>query len=93
MDYSDVYEICIEGGPRTLWQTWFEGVEALSVHPGDHRPERTVLIVSGDDPATLFGVLAQVGSLNLRLLSVELRPKSWNVSSLLSKCAAPPLGA
>ncbi len=76
MDHSDVYEICIEGGPRALWQTWFEGVEVLSVHPGDHQPERTLLIVSGDDPANLFGILAQIGSLNLRLLSVELRPKS-----------------
>ncbi len=76
MDYSGVYEICIEGGPRSLWQTWFEGVDLLFIQPGNNRPERTLLIVSGDDPATLFGVLAQAGSLNLRLLSVELRPRS-----------------
>ena len=76
MNHSDVYEICIEGGPRALWQTWFEGVEAQPVQPGHNRPERTRLIVRGDDPATLFGILAQVGALNLRLLSVELRPKA-----------------
>jgi hypothetical protein len=76
MDHSNVYEICIEGGPQTLWQTWFEGVDLLAIQPGKNRPERTLLIVSGEDPATMFGILAQVGALNLRLLSVELRPRS-----------------
>lgn len=76
MDRNNVYEICIEGGPHTLWPTWFEGVDLLSIQSGQNRPERTLLIVSEDDPATMFGILAQVSALNLRLLSVELRPKS-----------------
>jgi hypothetical protein len=76
MNDNEVYEICVEGGPRALWQTWFEGVELLSIQAENSRPERSLLIVSGDDPATLFGILAQIGSLNLRLISVELRPNS-----------------
>jgi hypothetical protein len=46
-------------------------VDLLSIQPDNHRPKRTLPIISGDDPATLFGILAQIGSLNLRLLSVE----------------------
>jgi hypothetical protein len=74
MSHNGVYEICVEGGPRKFWQSWFEGVELLSIQPEDDQPERTLLIVSGNDPATPFGILAQIGSLNLRLISVELRP-------------------
>ena len=74
MDHNDVYEICIEGGPRAQWQIWFEGVELLSIQPENNQPERTMLVVPGHDSATLFGILAQIGSLNLRLISVELRP-------------------
>jgi hypothetical protein len=75
MDHSDVYEICIEDGPHALWQTWFEGVELLSIQGDNHQPDRSLLVVAADDPGTLFGILVQIGSLNLRLISVELRPK------------------
>jgi hypothetical protein len=73
MNHNAVYEICIEGGPRARWQAWFEGVELLSTKQEDDQPERSWLIVSADDLATLFGLLAQIGALNLRLISVELR--------------------
>jgi hypothetical protein len=75
MNKEDTYEICIEGGPRDRWQDWFEGLELLAVEPQREAPERTLLIVSAYDPSTLFGLLAQIGSLNVRLISVELRPK------------------
>lgn len=74
MRQNEVYEICVEGGPHRLWQSWFEGVALLAIQPEDSSPERTLLVVPGDDPATLHGILAQIGSLNLRLISVELRP-------------------
>jgi hypothetical protein len=76
VDSDDIYEICFEGGPREHWEAWFEGVESLSVQAARDRPERSLLIVSGTDRATLFGVLAQIGALNLRLISVELRHRS-----------------
>jgi len=75
MSQDHVYEICIENGPQAYWQTWFEGIELLTIQPENNQPDRSILIVPGDDPSTLFGVLAQIGSLNLRLISVELRPK------------------
>lgn len=74
MNNNEVYEICIEGGPRAHWQSWFEGVELLFIQSENNQPERTMLVVAGHDTATLFGILAQIGSLNLRLISVELRP-------------------
>jgi hypothetical protein len=49
-------------------------VELLSIQPKNNQPERIMLVVPGHDSATLFGILAQIGSLNLRLISVELRP-------------------
>ena len=73
MNSNDVYEICFEGGPRAHWEAWFEGVESFSIQAAPKHPERSLLIVSGTDPVTLFGVLAQIGALNLRLISVELR--------------------
>lgn len=75
MSQDHIYEICVENGPHAYWQAWFEGVELLSIQPENDQPDRSLLIIPGDDHATLFGVLAQIGSLNLRLISVELRPK------------------
>ena len=74
MDKSDVYEIYVAGNLTATWQAWFEGIQLLSVRPADGQPERTLLVVPGDDPALLHGVLAQIGALNLHLISVEWRP-------------------
>jgi len=73
MTNNCIYEICIEGGPHSHWQTWFEGVELLSIQTENAVPERTMLVVSGNDPTILFGILAQIGALNLQLISVEMR--------------------
>jgi hypothetical protein len=74
MHTDDIYEICVDGSLGSAWQAWFEGVELLAVRSAHGDQNRTILVVSAADPATLFGILAQIGALNLRLISVELRP-------------------
>ena len=74
MDKAEVYEIYVAGNLSATWQAWFEDIQLLSVRPADGQPERTLLVIPGADPGTLFGVLAQIGALNLHLISVELRP-------------------
>jgi hypothetical protein len=49
-------------------------VELLSIQSENNQPERTMLVVLGHDSATLFGILAQISPLNLRLISVVKRP-------------------
>lgn len=70
------YEIHVVGHLGATWQAWFEGVRLWSVQDENGRQERTILTVPDDDSAILYGVLAQIGALNLRLIAVELRP-SW----------------
>lgn len=74
MDKADVYEIYVSGNLTATWQAWFEGIQLLSVRAADGQPERTLLLIPGGEPETLFGVLAQIGALNLHLISVEWRP-------------------
>lgn len=71
---DDVYEICVEGSLGSAWQSWFETIELLAVRSAHGDQSRTILVIPAADQATLFGVLAQIGALNLRLISVELRP-------------------
>lgn len=74
MDKAAVYEIYVAGNLSATWQAWFEEIKLLAVQPANGLPERTLLVIPGDNPETLFGVLAQIGALNLHLISVELRP-------------------
>lgn len=80
---NEVYEICVRGNLNAAWSVWFESVRCFIIENEDGVSERTLLIVPGADPTLLFGVLAQIGALNLHLISVEARsidhdfPGSW----------------
>ncbi len=62
----ECYEIRVEGRLPGDWSDWFEGLEIHSGLPGES-------VLSGpiaDQPA-LYGVLAKIRDLNLKLVSVN----------------------
>jgi hypothetical protein len=59
------YEIRVEGVIERTWCDWFEGLELRQ--EGD----QTVMTLTARDTALLHGVLSQIGSLNLKLVSVQ----------------------
>jgi hypothetical protein len=63
------YEVRIAGGRVESWAEWFPGVRVQEGSEPDGSGS-TVLRVPGRDVSLLHGVLAQVGALNLILLSV-----------------------
>ncbi len=69
MTHSGYYEICVQGCLGEVWTHWFDGVQ-LAAAPG--RPGVTLLRLPAQDASLLHGVLAQIGSLNLTLISVRL---------------------
>lgn len=65
-----IYEIRVEGELGPLWSEWFEGVTIrYESEPGGARCV-SVISLPSSDPARLHGVLAQIGNLNLKLISV-----------------------
>jgi hypothetical protein len=64
------YEVRIAGVLTESWADWFPGVGA-EAGIGPSGSACTVLSVPGRDVSLLHGVLAQIGSLNLSLLSVQ----------------------
>ena len=62
----DNYEIRVEGWLEAYWVEWFDG---LSIER-EEQPGVSLLRLGAADLSTLHGVLAQIGSLNLRLVSV-----------------------
>ncbi len=63
---SDFYEIRVAGHLSQRWSDWFEGL-SIRNDPGGE----TVLSGAFADQAALFGALAKVQALNLRLISVN----------------------
>lgn len=64
------YEVRVAGVPTDCWSDWFPGVRLKSRdEPGGSAC--AVLLIPGQDVSRLHGVLAQIGSLNLCLLSVK----------------------
>ncbi len=64
------YEVRVAGESTGFWSEWFPGVR--SWREWDSKGcACTVLLVPGRDVSLLHGVLAQIGGLNLRLLSVN----------------------
>jgi hypothetical protein len=64
MNEPELYEICVWGCLADSWSDWFEGL-ALRRVPG-------LTILTGYlDQAALFGVLARIGNLGLKLRSVR----------------------
>jgi hypothetical protein len=62
------YEVRMAGLPTRSWADWFPGVRAQADRAADGTA-CTLLVVPGRDPSLLHGVLAQIGALNLCLLS------------------------
>jgi hypothetical protein len=60
-----LYEIRVEGLLKDTWCDWFEG---LDLH---QEGNQTLMILTARDPAQLHGVLGQIASLNLRLISIQ----------------------
>jgi hypothetical protein len=69
IDASHRYEIRVKGRIADHWSGWFDGLTIH--HPAD---EETVLSGRLSDQAALFGVLAKIHSLNLKLVSVLRMP-------------------
>ena len=63
------YEVRLAGFPTDAWPLWFPAV-TMERAAGDDGAVATVLRVPGRDASLLHGVLAQIGALNLTLLSV-----------------------
>ena len=70
---ATIYEIRVEGELSPIWSEWFEGLSLRYVCEQAGEPGYTVLSLRASDTARLHGVLAQIGYLNLKLLSVERR--------------------
>ena len=66
-----IYEIRVEGRLEPIWAEWFAGLQVIHEEcPSEGKPV-TLLRFKAVDPSALHGVLAQIGSLNLRLVSVQ----------------------
>ena len=63
------YEVRVAGLPTRSWADWFPGIRMEAARAADGAA-CTVLVVPGRDASLLHGVLAQIGALNLCLLSV-----------------------
>lgn len=61
------YEIRVEGRLGETWTSWFEHLQLQVVR---NCPDFTILRLFSDDASLLHGVLAQIGSMNIKLLSV-----------------------
>ncbi len=64
------YEVRVAGLPTRSWTDWFPAVRVEAARAADGTP-CTVLFVPGGDVSLLHGVLAQIGALNLCLLSAK----------------------
>ena len=65
-----IYEIRVEGQLGPLWGEWFAGVRVRYESAPGNAQCVSILVLPSADPARLYGVLAQIGNLNLKLISV-----------------------
>lgn len=70
MNETPVYIVIVEGRLSEDWALWFEGVQVCY----EATSGCSQLRLAGDDPGLLYGVLAQIGALNLKLVAVERKP-------------------
>ena len=66
MDIPSFYEIRVAGHLSDRWSDWFDGLAIRNDPNGE-----TTLSGSFVDQAALFGTLAKIQALNLRLLAVN----------------------
>lgn len=65
-----IYQIRIEGQLDPYWSEWLESME-ISVTEND----QTLLYGEVVDQATLYGLLAKIRDMNLKLISVQQQAK------------------
>jgi hypothetical protein len=72
MQPSSVYEIRVKGYLEDVWSDWFNGMMITHIEA-----EETLLTGPIVDQSALFGLLNNISSLNLTLISVNLisRPR------------------
>jgi len=63
---QETYEIHIKGHLNTDWSDWFAGMQVTNLAGGE-----TMISGGIPDQAALYGVLARVFALNLKLLGVR----------------------
>lgn len=68
---SAIYEFRVEGRLDSSWSDWFAGLEIR--HTVDEETSLPVTVLSGPvlDQSELQGILQQISSLNLKLLSMN----------------------
>jgi hypothetical protein len=64
--YPRVYQIRIVGALHDRWKTWFDGMTVTSLDCGEALIEGLI-----QDQSALIGVINQIHSLNLTLISVN----------------------
>jgi hypothetical protein len=62
-------EICIEGRLEEKWVEWFEGFDLTYTDTGD-----TLLTGSVRDQASLYGLIAKMRDLGVKLMAVNFTP-------------------
>lgn len=67
-DSPDVYEILVEGALDDNWSDWLDGVSVTVLENGN-----TLLTGSVPDQSALYGLLAHIRDMNLKLISVKKR--------------------
>ena len=67
-----IYEVRVGAILEQAWRQWFPDIR-LEIERPLGGTARTLIVVPGSDVSLLHGVLAQIGSLNLCLLSVVRR--------------------
>ena len=70
-----IYEIRIEGQLEVNWCDWFDSLEIIQEDESVGESATILLRIKAVDPSTLHGVLAQIGSLNICLISVERKQR------------------
>ena len=70
-----IYEIRIEGQLEVNWCDWFDSLEIIQEDESVGESATILLRIKAVDPSALHGVLAQIGSLNICLISVERKQR------------------
>lgn len=65
-------EVRVEGSMDKNWDEWLDGFEIVYV--GDNQ---TLLIGTVEDQAALYGMIAKLRDLGVKLLAVNPIPQAW----------------
>ncbi len=69
--FPSIYVIRIQGGLHERWRDWFDGMKVTSLANGE-----TILEGLIQDQSVLVGVINQIHSLNLKLISINCQEQA-----------------